>query len=210
MSRNTHADRLTILRRRAFFVGSALAAMGCPRDPSPQPGVQPTVGVEPASSAELATSGVTTHGTSEPGEKMPPLDVPSDVNATAKANFESLAQEIPAIHKELDAANAALDGICSIGDRDCDPRWQEVAKHFGQLDVYLDNLAPRCPGTSADAKRFEERLAQHKAFIAKRKSAIEARIAALVADGAAKQKWQDHLAGAVVPRPCLDYSCSDW
>jgi hypothetical protein len=213
MSPDPERDKSAILRRRAFFVGSALTAAltGCPKDPGPQPGVKPTVGVEPEASTELpAPTGVVTVGSAEPGEKMPSLEVPSDVSATARENFTALAAEVPPIHKELDEASAALDGICDIHDASCNDAWLAVAKHFGRIDVQMDNLAPRCPGSSADAKRFEQRLAEHRAYIQKRRRAIEARIAAAAKDSAGEAKWKDHLAAAVVPRPCLDFSCKDW
>jgi hypothetical protein len=207
------AARAAILRRRAFFVGSALTALtGCPQPSETPRKADPVVGVEPESaSASLpAGSGVSTTSSSTPASKMPSLEIPQDAKGAALAHYQTLAKRVPAIHVDFDAASSALSGICDITDPKCDDRWLKVAKHIAAADEAHFDLAPRCPGTSKQAKAYEKRLAEHQAFIADRKKAIEGRINALLQDAAAQSKWKVHKASASVPRPCLDYACSDW
>ena len=206
--------RAAILRRRAFFVGSALTALsGCPQPPSAEPNRnEPVVTVEPASkTATVPTgSGVVTRSSATPKTKLPSLETPDGVNASARTYYEDLARSVPLIHADLDSAEKTLAGICDITDSQCDARWLAFAKSMAAVDDAVGDLAPVCHGTSADAKAIDVRLAEHRAAISERKRQIMERVDALLQDAAAKTKWTAHQEAAAVPRPCLDYSCEDW
>lgn len=206
--------RAAILRRRAVFVGSALTALsGCPQPPSAEPRKnEPVVTVEPASqTATVPTgSGVVTRSSATPKAKAVSLEIPEGVNATARSYYEQLARSVPLIHADLDSAEKTLAGICDITDSQCDARWLAFAKTMAAVDDVAQDLGPPCGGTSADAKAFYARLAEHRAAISERKRQIMERVDKLLQDAAAKAKWTAHQAAAAVPQPCLDYSCNDW
>lgn len=165
----------------------------------------------PTGGAQLPEpEGVATPAPSAPTRKLPPLDVPSDVSEAARTHFESLAQDVPAIHAELDAAAEALSTPCPIDRAACDAHWKSIATQLAKADDALANLGPRCPGTSDDAKRFEERLVAHANVIRGRIESLERRSDEQIASEAAKRRWQEHRDAAAIPRPCLRYACEDW
>lgn len=206
-------DRAAILRRRAFFVGSALTALtGCPKQESPQQEKPPVVGVDPASSASTPSP----HPVSpppvppEPAGKMPSLAIPPDAKGVVRQEYERIANDVPRIHAELDGASQALGTICDITDPKCDAAWMKVAKHLAQAENLIFDLAPLCPATSVPGKAFEARLHEHQNHIDDRKKGLSQRIDALLNSDKAKLAWKTHKAKAAVPRPCLDYGCGEW
>lgn len=206
-------DRAAILRRRAFFVRSALTAtlgatqVGCPQEkPAPEtvtvlPDAPPPTAAPTASAPPPAP---------EPAVELPPLDVPTDVSAEARVHFEKLARDVPAIHAELADASKTLAERCPIDDAACDAHWEAIAKHLAEAKDALADLGPRCPGSSDDAKRFDERLALHANVIRARIDRLENRVASQLADAAAKKRWAEHQEASAIPRPCLKFACEDW
>jgi hypothetical protein len=205
------SERAAILRRRAFFVGSALTALtACPQQQQQSSGA-PVVGVEPAPAGSQPESPA--QPTSQPAAKpakMPSIEIPDGVGKVAHAHYEGLVGQVKRIHAELDAANQALDDACDITDPQCDATWQLVAKHLVRAEDMTQDLEPLCPGSSDEAKAFEARVAEHSAFIEGRREALKKRLQVLLQKGSARDRWAAHRAEAAVPRPCLDYSCDDW
>ena len=203
-------DRAAILRRRAFFVTSALSATlaGCPPErPVPQPD-PPVATVEPGS-GPLPTA-ATTGSAPEPTAKLPPLEVPDDVSDAARAHFEGLVRDVPPIHQELDAAAKELSNPCPIEEAACKEHWEKIAGHLAQAKDALADLGPRCPGSSEDAKRFDEVLAAHTAVLRGRLERLEREIARELATEPEKAQWKQFSEAAAVPRPCLKFACEDW
>jgi hypothetical protein len=218
----TDDDREAILRRRAFFVSSALTATlgaslgsvltGCPQE-KPTSGPEPPsvlVPETPKTAAPTAAPPTPDPQPSEPTGEFPPLDVPDDVSAKARLHFENLARDVPAIHAELAAAAKLLSTPCPIEDAACDAHWESIARHLAKAKDALSHLGPRCPGSSKDAKRFDERLAVHAAAIRGRIARVEERAASQLAGDPAAKRWEAHQRAAAVPRPCLKFACEDW
>ncbi|MBI4952680.1 MAG: hypothetical protein HY908_11650 [Myxococcales bacterium] len=204
--------RAAILRRRALFVTSALGALGCggPRPPHPESGSTASgavVSVPTASGesplAPASASATTSSHAPAPVGKLPPLDVPADVSEAARPYFEHLAAAVPDVHAALDGLPVPRD--CPIDKPACEAAWKELAEGLVELDERIRRLEPRCAGSSADARRFEERLAAHRAHIAERR-------AALVAAVATTARWVAMFEAAeqAAPRVCLKYACRDW
>jgi hypothetical protein len=207
---NKAGAREAILRRRMFFVSSALMLTGCPQDPQqPATGTSKPVATIPTVSAS-AVEPAPTSAPPAPTVTVPSLDVPADVSEVARSHFERLKEMVPQIHAELDAADKSLLARCSIEDAVCDPTWQSVAKNLAEARDLRADLPARCSGTSADAKRFEASLAEHLAAIDARLDGLEKRIEGLLNSDSKKAKWTAHVSGAAMPRPCLKYRCDDW
>lgn len=222
MSRNDFKDRDAILRRRAFLVSRTLsqvlaagALTGCPQEPGPQlpatGSATPVASVPTTDGGTLpAASGSTSVSPDPPRAKIPPLDVPDDVTDVARGHFENLAQNVPPIHAELDAADKLARSLCDIEDAACDGTWSALAGHLAKVRDMGYDLGPRCSGSSEDAKRYDASLTLHREAIQKRVDAIQARIDAVLDSDPKKSKWEGHTAKAAVPRPCLKYACEDW
>lgn len=211
-------DRAAILKRRAFFVSSALTAtlggssLGCQQEKA-APGPEPRSVLVPETvetSAPTAAPPSPDPAPTPPKEDGPPLDIPDDVSDAARPHYEGLARDVPKIHAELDAAAERLATRCPIDDAACDAHWESIARHLAKAKDALSHLGPRCPGSSKDAKRLEERLAMHASALRARIARLEERAASQLADEAAKQRWQTHQRAAAIPRPCLKFACDEW
>lgn len=230
MSSDDSKDKEAILRRRAFLVSrtfsqvltatasqvlAATALTGCPQEPGPQlPATGSTTPVASVPSTDAGTlpagSGSASVSPEPPRAEIPPLDVPGDVNDTAKGHFQDLARNVPLIHAELDAADKLARSLCDIEDAACDGTWSALAGHLAKARDMGYDLGARCTGSSDDAKRYDASLSRHRAAIGKRVDAIQARIDAVLDNDAKKTKWAGHSAKAAIPRPCLKYACDDW
>jgi len=219
----TDEDRDAILRRRKFFVSSTLLSTlgasltACPQPHSEAPGedpaAKPTVSVPPSPPSATAipspSETVPKPALSDTSE-LPPLEVPSDVNETARRYFEGLKSTMELIDDKLDQAEAQLKKACDIARPDCDAHWQQVASRLAEVERRRGDLYPRCSGSSEDATRYDERMKAHLAYLDARVKRIEASIAAQLDSTADRERWTEQQEKAVMPRPCLKYSCSDW
>jgi hypothetical protein len=210
-------DRKAILRRRTFFVTSALAALGsCARTtpPATEPNPENVVNVpvaeedagEVAESPPPAERDAASHG------DLPPLDVPDGVGEVAKRNYEVLYRVMKESHRLLGEIEAELPK-CNILDSACEPRFARLATKFQEMDDQMSSMRA-CGGSSPEAKAYREREALHFRFLSERKSATLAEIDRLLAPGGgpASDRWKAQLeaAEAANPRPCLKYACPDW
>jgi len=215
-------DRHAILRRRRFFVSSTLLSTlgstltACPPNgsetPKGDPAVKPTVSVPPSppSASALPGPSATASGPSAEAIEFPPTDVPSDVNETARRYFESLKSTMELVKDKLDQADEQLKKACDITRADCDSHWQAVASRLAEVDRRREGLHPRCAGSSKDAKRYDERMKLHLAYIEARVKRIETVIGKQLDGDQDEKRWAEQRARAAIPRPCLKYSCSDW
>ena len=205
-------DRAVILRRRALLLGSALAAFsGCQKtSPPPETAGGPVVAIpesqpddagaaEPALPTRDAGSRPRSHG------NMPSLEIPTGIGDRARSNYESLVARMKRVHDVLDEIER-IAPKCNIGA--CEDQWAPVAKKLFELEDAFQ-FSYTCPGSSADAKAFEERRREHMEFYEARRKAVEAWLTGLAGDWAKLQAEVDkeRLAN---PRPCLSYACMDW
>lgn len=213
-------DRKAILRRRTFFVTSALAAIGsCARTapPATEPETQPEqVVVVP--SAEPDAGEVTTEAPPAPERDasnlgdMPPTDLPAKMGEIAKRNYETLYRVMKASHAHLTDIETTLPS-CNILDKACDAKFAAIATKFVAIDEELFGMRA-CGGTSAEAKAYREREAAHVKYLADRRKRAEDEIARILTPGGtqATDRWAalKKQAQAANPQPCLRYACPDW
>lgn len=208
-------DRAAVLRRRALFLGSTLAALGsCQKSGAPPPAAQGPVVAVPEGRAEDA-GGTEPEGGSLPGREggqrprdgMPTLDVPEGVSDTARRRYEDLARVMTRAHSLLDDIEAALPR-CGIAD--CEDQWAGVARKLFELED-SQRFFFACGGTSEEAKAFARRHKEHTDFYNARYQEMEGRLRAMLGD-AGRNRLQELLAEErrAHPRPCLSIRCVDW
>lgn len=211
---NDDPDRAQILRRRAVFMSSALAALGCSggAPPGKVAPVPPVVAV-PAP-VQAADAGVEAppkrEARSEPD--MPSYDVPDGVSDEARERFEQLFSQVREAHALLERLENALPAGCALTDPACDARWRGIADGLLDHDEALRFMQPVCPGSSQAAKLWEERSRAHRDYLAKRRGRLERRIVDIVKTEAERARWDQHQEEANMARPqiCLSFACPDW
>lgn len=220
-SRTQGANREAILRRRAFFVTSAIGALGCSPEQSSRPPpttaaptaneVQVPATPEPTASVDSDAPAPPPRATPDAGA-MPSLDVPPGVSEVAQGHYEDLARDVPRLHNELDGLEKLVPDACAIGEARCDAAWRKLADGLWQFQRELWRLGPRCGGSSEDAKAFGERLQAHRQHLEKRRDDIVARVQGQLAESSDKQRWDKHQLEArkAAPQPCLKYACPEW
>jgi hypothetical protein len=206
-------SRDTILRRRMFFVSSALTVLtastaGCPPQQTQPPTPTPVASV-PTSTSTAEPDPVPDPEPPPKPSSLPPLDVPAGVNETAKAHYERLATIVPQIHEKLDAAEKEAASPCDILDPSCKV-WESLAAQLAAVDDQRRDLSPRCGGSSADARAFDERLELHQKVIQERIDAIQKGLQKRLDAAAKKQRWAEQQEAAAVPQPCLKFRCDEW
>jgi hypothetical protein len=209
-------DRKAILRRRTFFVTSALAAIGsCARTAPPATQPEQLVVVP---SAEPDAGEVTAEAPPAPErdasnlDDMPPTDMPSNPGEIAKRNYETLYRVMKASHAHLTDIEMTLPS-CNILDQACDAKFAAIAAKLVEIDEELFGMRA-CGGTSAEAKAYREREAAHRKYLTDRRKRVEDEIERLAAKGGngATERWVllKKQAQAANPQPCLRYACPDW
>lgn len=211
-------DRAAILRRRALFLGSTVAALGsCARTapPATEP-ARPVVAV----SKDVGDGGPTAEpdaGELPPREAhepelgdLPPLDVPGGVSETARRNYENLASTMQSAHRVLGEALAALPD-CSVTSAACESRWHAMAEKYYELQNVL-RFFHICPGHSPEAQAFAERERRHLDYFQARRKTLDAALEGRLVDDAARQRFGELLADvrSARPMPCLSFACGDW
>ena len=208
-------DRARILQRRAAFLSSALAALGCSAQPSsPKPDPVVAVPVPPPADTEPVVDAKPPPPPPKPATGVrPSLQIPDDVGEIAKRNFEHLAKSMKQLYELLDDMGAAVPEDCDLLNAPCDKAWQRVAAIAVEMRR-VQTFMHRCPGTSADAKRFAAFEKEHREHLGRRRAEVDARIHRAVAGGgdAARDRWEQHKRDAYTakPYPCLSMRCEDW
>lgn len=207
-------DRKTILRRRAFFVTSALAALGgCARgSPANQP--DNTVQV-PESTDDPVESDASTGPPRQPNPTgragMPPTDIPGGVTPRTHAYYENLYDVVESFHAHVDTIEASMSR-CKGFDEACEKQeLPRIAKALNGIDDVLERLHA-CGAKSDEAKAYMERESAHLRFVGQRRETMEQKLGELLAPGgkAAEAKLKSLREAGAVPRPCLEYACPEW
>ena len=216
------SDRAQILRRRAFFVSSALTALGCNnsgRPPEGQPSsttdpTTPPVATAPPTATSTATAEPTASAsaTPEPPSEGPDLSTPEGVGEVAAENYKRLREAVGEIRKSITELGATLPDSCRVTDQACDLQWRKLAEGLLEIDKSIRRLPPRCGGSSEEAKAFFKQREAARDDLQQRVAALSKRISALVATQAEKERWETHQADAkqANPEPCLKFACTDW
>lgn len=214
---STDSTRRRILERRALFIGSALAGLGCGPSATPPTSPPPVVGVEPTQSSPSATAA---DGSARPEPapkakpgKPPAIVVPEGASQQARQNYDALIKTMGQVHQLLGEAESLLPDSCDILDPACEGKWNEVAARFNDLRR-VHTFSYFCPGSSDEAKQFAAVHAAQREAEQRRTGKLEARIAKALAPGgqAAELRWEDlkRKAYEANPHPCLSVACNDW
>jgi len=207
-------DRAAVLRRRALFLGSTLAALGsCQKGGAPpETGKGPIVAV-PAGEPEDASApepdaAMPGRDASRPARgNMPSLEIPSGVSEIARSNYESLVSRMTRVHGILDEIE---DVAPKCGMQACEDKWAEVAKKLYQLEDAF-GFGWGCSGSSAQAKAFDARLKEHMDFYQERRKNVDAWLLGLLGEqGFARLQELVEKERYANPRPCLSIACMDW
>lgn len=212
------SDRLQILRRRAFFVSSALTALGCNTPGRPaeaQPLSTPPITEPDAGGVDVPEVGPAPSASSSADprpEDDPDLATPAGVSEAASEHYASLRASVLSIRSQIDALGDSLPDACKITDQACDLQWRKLAEELLGIDRSIRRLPPRCGGSSADAKAYFEHRDRVTEHLRERLAALSKRISALVGTAQEKQRWETHQRDAVEarPEPCLKFACTDW
>lgn len=205
-------DRAVILKRRALLLGSTLAALGSCQKASPPPETAsgPVIAVpeseaEDAGTAEPALA--SRDGGPRPRGNMPSLEVPAGVSDAARSQFEALAQRMNRVHGVLDEIERVAPK-CNITA--CEDQWLVVAKKLFELEDAFQ-FSYVCPGSSPNAKTYEERQREHMEFYQARRKDVESWLTGTLGEpGWARLQELVEKERFANPRPCLSYACSDW
>lgn len=207
-------DRKTILRRRAFFVTSTLAALGgCARgSPANQP--DNTVQV-PEASEDPASGDAGAEPPRQPNPNtragMPPTDIPDGVTPRTRAYYETLYDAMAKLHAHVDVIEASI-GRCKGLDGECEKNeLPQIASAMNGIDDALERIQS-CGGKSPEASVYLTRETAHLQFFGQRRGTMEEKVKQLLAPGGADAELRLRKlreAGAV-PRPCLEYACPEW
>ena len=207
-------DRDLILRRRARFLSSALAALsGCaPTPPAEHP--EPGVVAVPSAEREEPPQGSPPPERERPPPRwgdMPPLDVPPGLDAEATRLLTDLAATMNDVHPELDAIEAGLRSDCRPEDPSCASHFKALLGKRRQIEGKLRFTRPFCPAKSKDQELAVSRIDAHLDYIAKRNQAIDETIESLLARGGpdARSRWARYRSESFAAHPqiCLSVAC---
>jgi hypothetical protein len=203
-------SRSAILRRRAAFLSSALAAC-TPATASTDGATRPPVVTLPPATNSVApqpTASVAQPPAPKPGVD-PRYDIPTGLSPQAAHKYEQLYDAMKHVHGQLDEVDAKLPACDINKSPDCERLFREVATHLNDVDNTM-RLLYIGPGTSDEAMAFEPiKLAQLelvRARIERTKKAVDDKA------GAGLKTWvriQADVAQAHAV-PCLSFACPDW
>ncbi|MCA9625336.1 MAG: hypothetical protein KC731_40215 [Myxococcales bacterium] len=212
----TPTSREVILARRAAFLGSTLALVGCPsRGDGPVGTTSPTTSTTAPVVDIPEPSAAPTAETPPPEPSAPPAkppagapgyDVPAGVSDGAKERYDRL-------HDFARGTYAALDALgdppnCPLKDAACRPAYEKAAATL--VDQRKDlRLFYICPGKSEEAKAFAPHYEAHLAAMNARLAAIDEAYSKAAGNADA---WEAIKRDAALnkPIPCLSFACPDW
>ncbi len=209
------ADRRAVLARRAAFVSSTLAALGCsPARPEPKepvaagPVVSVPVAPEDAGAPTAIDAAPPPREPNSAVGEQPSMDIPAGVSATAKKRYEHLLSSMRDLYRVVAEIEDALPN-CNVQDASCEASWRDIAEKL--VDIRRKRMfLSFCPGTSDEAKAFAELEKEHQTYFSARFAKITEQIDAAWA--ANKPRWETlkQEAYQAKPFPCLSFACQDW
>jgi hypothetical protein len=206
------------MRRRAAFLSSALAAVGC--SSSSHNGAQSN-GQEPGATSQtpVVTVPVPAMPSSAPAETVrpedpppkpkmgerPAYDVPKAVSDTAKQNYQHLHKTMKELHRMLDDMETTLPA-CDIAKPDCQAAFRLEADQWHEINRTL-RFFHLCPGKSKEAQTFDKHRSAHDRHLRARIATVEQRVVTAAGDPA---RWDQIKSQQAKPHPCLSFACPDW
>lgn len=203
-------DRERILARRAIFVTTALAALGCSSQ-QPQEGHPSDGGPAAARSSAPATAQPSAHPTavataqpsrlrawSEVIEQAPPLSVAASLPEAEKTDLEELRGRLAPIYDALGVAWSAAPTDCP--PKDCRDKWEAAA---AAIQAARDSVKPGLCGDWG-GMGYRQRLDEHRSFLAKITKELEGGLADAAMGHGDATTWPKMVNRPPPPQPCLD------
>lgn len=198
-------DRELILARRAIFVTTALAAIGCSPQASPQH--QPDTGsAAPLSSApstaqpsaQMPAQTARLRTWDEVSAEAPPLAVATSLPAADKGDLEQLRGELTPVYDALAAVWGKTPTDCP--PKDCREKWEAAA---AAIQAARDALKPGLCGDWG-GMGYRQRTVEHRAFLAKVTKELEVGLADVAMSHGDATTWPKMVNRPPPPQPCLD------
>lgn len=192
-------DRAAILARRAMFITTALAGLGCTAHEPPV--VTTGISTPPLTAPEPCLSIAVDRGRFAPVAALaPPLTVSDKLTGAEMSDLKDLETRLRAAYASLVRAYEATPIACSPGTPDCEAAWTQVVEDL--RDVRAAIRERLCGGGETVGEL--QRTAEHRRFITEVADKIEAELAAAAAaDANAREKWAAWSRQISPPQPCL-------
>lgn len=207
-------DRQAILARRAIFVTTALAALGCSSQSGQ--GTPSTTGVEPSgaltpSASAISSAAPTTTASAAPDPAAreaswqkalagaPPLAVAASIPAREKPELEHVQKEMASLYDRLGKAWRAAPVHCGPSDSRCSKSWQEVAATLAEVQDGL--RGPLCGWRMGVAS--VARTVAHRDYLQALIARLDAELSAAANQRGETAAWAALKSDAVKPTPCL-------
>lgn len=200
-------DRERILARRALFVTTAVAALGCSSQGGQSTPTSATTETSSRTSATATATATATAGTmpatkrrpwADVEKTTPPLSVGPSVPASEKEELESLAKRLGPHYAAVAKAWAAAPPSCA--PKDCKDEWQAAAEAILEARDAVDEPGP-CGEWGGIGLR-QRRREQREHILAITKELEDALADASLAYGDATS-WSRMVVRPPEPQPCL-------
>ncbi len=194
-------DRERILARRALFVTTAIAALGCSSQGTPAgsgsvgstasaPSAAPT-----ASASAQTSTGLRPWADVERGH--PPIDVAASLPEPDKAELTALKQRLTPAYAALKSAWEAP--VAGCGPKACEDAWRAAAKAIHEA---LDAVRPSLCGRETSVGSLQ-RAAAHRRRITALSSELQAALGDVALRLGDATTWPQMVQSLAQPQPCL-------
>jgi hypothetical protein len=204
-------DRRILLRRRALFMGAALAATACggakatPQDPSSAPEILPVTTAAPAASGTAPV-----RETKLESDAPPAIVIPADASEDARRMYAHLKQQVARAQPEV-AGVASSMLTCTADECRSDAAVERLASTHAAALHLVGALEPLCPGSSEHGKAYAAIVKEQQEFFEAKLNGYVAQLLermGSVSDFGDRFRAAQARANAAQPRACLD--CGDW
>lgn len=207
MSEDTF-DKEAILRRRALFLGSTLAALSCssPEKVAPDAAVDtaivPTPGSAPAASGTAIPREPAGSSWAAIMTGAPPLDAPPAGAAISEQERAALADQAEDMRGVYEALGRAWDqGAPDCPPESCKSQWEETVKQIRR--VVEGTHGPLCGWGESEPISYIERDEAHRRFLREQAEALRARLTEAAKRAGQEEAWAQIRIGGIVAHPCL-------
>ncbi|MFO0551538.1 MAG: OmpA family protein [Polyangiaceae bacterium] len=208
-------DKLAIMRRRAVFVTTALAALSCS---SQQSGTGDSSASTTASATATATttvsatasntassSAIATASNPKPRsfkasrDAAPPLEVAAALPEAERKDLEEVAKFMKPLYDKLAAAYEGAPVDCAPSANACSSTWESTAKAIGELRDMLD--LPHCG--FGEPVAYVQRFMIHRGYLLTLADALEKELGAAAGKFGQSSRWKELEKLTTAPQVCL-------
>jgi outer membrane protein OmpA-like peptidoglycan-associated protein len=200
------SDRERILARRALFVTTAMAALGCSSQ-STSNGAPTSATTETSAPAVTASATASTSAGVEPAKlrpwaevekNQPPLSVGPLVPADEKAELDALSAKLTPAYAAL---RKAWEAPPACSPKDCTAQWQDAAKAIHEARDAVDEPGP-C-GRWGRSVAIRQRSVEHMRHIATLTKELETALGDAAMKAGDATSWPKMVVLPPPPQVCL-------